>query len=162
MANSSAGEPPSGGVTKSRPNAQGAGHPPGFDLTQEPIEAAAKRAAELFVSIERGLESRRVAPAAMRSALQERFAGTLGENGVGLLSVLDEYGSSRAGSKLAASAFLKGASYRSAVLASRPLVEANPKSTHFRHASRLRSSRRERPGSAQSSTPVEPGCGSIS
>ncbi len=70
---------------------QAAGHPPGFDLALEPIEAAAKRAAELFVSIERGLESRRVAPAAMRSALQDRFAGTLGENGVGLLSVLDEF-----------------------------------------------------------------------
>ena len=69
----------------------GPGHPPGFDLALEPIEAAAERAAELFVSIERGLESRRVAPAATRSALQDRFAGTLGENGVGLLSVLDEF-----------------------------------------------------------------------
>jgi hypothetical protein len=91
MANNPAGEPPSVEVTKSWPNAQGTGHPPGFDLALEPIEAAAKRAAELFVSIERGLESRRVAPAAMRSAIQDRFAGTLGENGVGLLGVLDEF-----------------------------------------------------------------------
>ena len=91
MANNPASEPPSVEVTKSWPNAQGAGHPPGFDLASEPIEAAAQRAAELFVSIERGLESRRVAPAATRSALQDRFTGTLGENGVGLLSVLDEF-----------------------------------------------------------------------
>src|SRR5262245_11258671 len=63
----------------------------GFDLTNEPIEAAAKRAAELFVAIERGLEARRVFPSITRKALQDRFAGTLGENGVGLLSVLDEF-----------------------------------------------------------------------
>jgi glutamate/tyrosine decarboxylase-like PLP-dependent enzyme len=62
-----------------------------FDLAVEPLEAAAKRAAELFVSIVRGLESRPVAPATTRSALRERFAGTLGENGVGLLSVLEEF-----------------------------------------------------------------------
>jgi aromatic-L-amino-acid decarboxylase len=69
-----------------------ANNPPGgFDLAREPIEAAAQRAAELFIAIERGLESRRVAPAAERSALRDRFAGTLGENGVGLLSVLDEF-----------------------------------------------------------------------
>ena len=37
-------------------NPPGVGHPPGFDLAREPIEAAAKRAAELFVLIERGLE----------------------------------------------------------------------------------------------------------
>ncbi len=43
------------------------------------------------MSIERGLETRRVAPAKKRSVLQERFAGTLGEKGVGLLSVLDEF-----------------------------------------------------------------------
>ncbi len=72
-------------------NAPDAGQPPGFDLAREPLEAAAKRAAELFVSIERGLEMRRVAPETTRSALQERFAVTLGENGVGLMSVLDEF-----------------------------------------------------------------------
>jgi glutamate/tyrosine decarboxylase-like PLP-dependent enzyme len=63
----------------------------GFDLAREPIEAAAQRTAELFVSIERGLESRQVAPLGMRSALRDRFAGTLGEHGIGLLSVLDEF-----------------------------------------------------------------------
>src|SRR5438270_8862789 len=65
--------------------------PTGFDLAREPIEAAAQRAAELFVSIERGLESRRVAPATTRPALQDRFAGTLSDAGVGLLNVLDEF-----------------------------------------------------------------------
>jgi glutamate/tyrosine decarboxylase-like PLP-dependent enzyme len=68
-----------------------ANNPAGFDIAREPIEAAAQRAAELFVSIERGLEARRVYPATTRAALQERFAGTLGENGVGLLSVLDDF-----------------------------------------------------------------------
>src|SRR5262245_10713495 len=68
-----------------------AGQPRGFDLALEPIEAAAKRAAELFVAIERSLETRRVAPLTKRSTLQERFAGTLGEDGIGLLSVLDEF-----------------------------------------------------------------------
>jgi glutamate/tyrosine decarboxylase-like PLP-dependent enzyme len=91
MANNPAGEPPSVGETRSRPDAQGGGHPQRFDLVREPLEAAAQRAAELFVAIARGLESRRVAPATTRSALRDRFAGTLGENGVGLLSVLDEF-----------------------------------------------------------------------
>jgi glutamate/tyrosine decarboxylase-like PLP-dependent enzyme len=91
MANNPAGERPSAEETNARPNAQSVGHPTPFDLAREPIEAAAQRAAELFVSIERGLESRPVAPATNRSALRDRFAGTLGENGVGLLSVLDEF-----------------------------------------------------------------------
>jgi aromatic-L-amino-acid/L-tryptophan decarboxylase len=91
MKNDPADEPPPADLAESRPNARGAGHPGGFDLALEPIEAAAKRAAELFVSIERGLESRPVAPATTRLALQDRFAGTLGENGVGLLNVLDEF-----------------------------------------------------------------------
>jgi aromatic-L-amino-acid decarboxylase len=91
MENKPAGEPPSVEDTKSWPNAQGVGHPRRFDLAREPIEAAAKRTVELFVSIARGLESRPVASATTRSALRDRFAGTLGENGVGLLSVLDEF-----------------------------------------------------------------------
>jgi glutamate/tyrosine decarboxylase-like PLP-dependent enzyme len=91
MENNPAGEPLSVEGAESRPNLQGAAHPPRFDLAREPIEAAATRAAELFVSIARGLESRSVAPATSRSTLRDRFAGTLGENGVGLLSVLDEF-----------------------------------------------------------------------
>jgi aromatic-L-amino-acid decarboxylase len=91
MANNPPGGPPPVEDTGSRPGAEGAGHPPRFDLALEPLEAAAKRAAELFVSIERGLESRPVAPATSRAALRERLAGTLGENGVGLLGALDEF-----------------------------------------------------------------------
>src|SRR5262245_20828420 len=90
MANIAPGEPTSLGDSSDM-KAKSAGHPHEFDLAREPIEAAAKRAAELFVAIERGLESRRVATLATRSALQDRFAGTLGEDGVGLLSVLDEF-----------------------------------------------------------------------
>jgi aromatic-L-amino-acid decarboxylase len=63
----------------------------GFDLAHEPIEAAAQRAAELFVSIERGLEMRRVAPSATRQELRKSLAGSLGEDGIGLLPVLDEF-----------------------------------------------------------------------
>ncbi len=62
-----------------------------FNLMTQPIELAAQRIAELFVSIERGLESRRVAPTSTRSDLEARFKGTLGEQGIGLLAVLDEF-----------------------------------------------------------------------
>lgn len=77
-------EQSSGEASRSRPAR------PEFDLAREPIEAAAKRAAELFVSIERGLEARRVFPDVTRADLRQRLTGTLGENGIGLLSVLDE------------------------------------------------------------------------
>src|SRR5205823_9424127 len=62
-----------------------------FDLSREPLEEAARRAGELFVEIYRGLERRPVAPAVERGALSEQFAGTLGDDGVGLLAVLDEF-----------------------------------------------------------------------
>jgi aromatic-L-amino-acid decarboxylase len=62
-----------------------------FDLTREPLEEAARRAAELFVEIYRGLEQRPVAPAVERAALVGQFAGTLGDDGVGLLAALDEF-----------------------------------------------------------------------
>lgn len=88
MASNPAGEPPAAEDTRSTP---GAGRPPRFDLAREPLEAAARRAAELYASITRGLESRRVAPATGRPALRERFGGTLGEDGVGLMAVLDEF-----------------------------------------------------------------------
>ncbi len=64
---------------------------PAFDLPREPIEEAARRAGELFVEIYRGLEQRPVAPAVERGALLERFAGTLGDDGVGLLAALEEF-----------------------------------------------------------------------
>src|SRR5437763_17142739 len=62
-----------------------------FDLTREPLEEAARRGVELFVEIYRGLVRRPVAPAVERGALAERFAGTLGDEGVGLLAALDEF-----------------------------------------------------------------------
>ena len=62
-----------------------------LDPRQEPLEEAARRAAELFVEIYRGLEDRPVAPAVDRPELTARFAGTLGDDGVGLAAVLDEF-----------------------------------------------------------------------
>src|SRR5947208_8056546 len=62
-----------------------------FDLPREPLEEAARRAGELFVEIYRGLEQRPVAPAVERGALAQQFAGTLGDDGVGLLAALDEF-----------------------------------------------------------------------
>lgn len=61
-----------------------------FD-SREPLEEAARRAGELFVEIYRGLEQRSVAPAVERAALLEQFAGTLGDDGVGLLAALGEF-----------------------------------------------------------------------
>ena len=85
------GKPTSRDIVLSPASGQKAEGSSGFDLAREPLEVAAQRAAELFVSITRSLETRRVAPAATRPALRGRFAGTLGENGIGLLNVLDEF-----------------------------------------------------------------------
>jgi glutamate/tyrosine decarboxylase-like PLP-dependent enzyme len=62
-----------------------------FDLPREPLEEAARRVGELFVEIYRGLEQRPVAPAVDRGALTHQFAGTLGDDGVGVLAALDEF-----------------------------------------------------------------------
>jgi aromatic-L-amino-acid decarboxylase len=62
-----------------------------FNLGDEPLEEAARRAGELFVEIYRGLEQRPVFPAVQRDALFGQFAGTLHDEGVGLLSALDEF-----------------------------------------------------------------------
>jgi aromatic-L-amino-acid decarboxylase len=62
-----------------------------FDLSGEPLEEAARRAGELFVEIYRGLENRRVAPSVERGTLAQQFAGTLGDDGVGLLAALEEF-----------------------------------------------------------------------
>ncbi|HEX4590476.1 MAG TPA: pyridoxal-dependent decarboxylase [Gemmataceae bacterium] len=62
-----------------------------FDLRREPLEEAARRTAELFVEIYRGLERRRVAPDVDRATLTARFAGTLGDDGIGLPAALDEF-----------------------------------------------------------------------
>lgn len=62
-----------------------------FDLAATGLEEAANKAAALFVSIYRGLEQRPVAPPKTRAALRVTFAGTLVEEGVGLLQALDEF-----------------------------------------------------------------------
>ena len=62
-----------------------------LDPRREPLDDAARRAAELFVEIYRGLEDRPVAPTVDRPELTARFAGTLGDDGVGLAAVLDEF-----------------------------------------------------------------------
>jgi aromatic-L-amino-acid decarboxylase len=64
---------------------------PPFDLSLEPLEEAARRAGALFLEIYRGLEERRVAPIVERGALTEQFAGTLGDDGIGLVAALDEF-----------------------------------------------------------------------
>src|SRR4029077_18986955 len=62
-----------------------------LDLAATGLEEAASKAAALFVSIYRGLEQRPVAPPKTRAALRVTFAGTLVEEGVGLLQALDEF-----------------------------------------------------------------------
>lgn len=61
-----------------------------FDLAQEPLEEASRRAAELLVGFWRGLEARRVDPGVSREELARRFAGRLGDEGVGTLAALEE------------------------------------------------------------------------
>ena len=57
------------------------------------LEAAAAAVAELSARFCRELESRRVAPAVDRSAARALFDGTLGEEGIGLRSLVDELSS---------------------------------------------------------------------
>jgi aromatic-L-amino-acid/L-tryptophan decarboxylase len=64
---------------------------PSFDLRQEPLEEAARLAAEMFVEVYRGLEQRPVSPAVDRGVLTQQFAGTLDDDGVGLLTALGEF-----------------------------------------------------------------------
>lgn len=62
-----------------------------WDIRAEPLEEAARRAGELFVEIYRGLEQRPAAPQVERNSLLDQFAGTLREEGVGLLPALEEF-----------------------------------------------------------------------
>src|SRR5437879_9825581 len=73
------------------PNQSAAGLSDGFDLAAMSLEEAASKAAALFVSIYRGLEQRPVSPPKTRAALRVTFAGTLVQEGVGLLQALDEF-----------------------------------------------------------------------
>src|SRR5947209_297317 len=62
-----------------------------FDLASMGLEEAAAKAAAIFVSIYRGLEERPVAPPANRAALRARVAGTVGDQGVGLVHALEDF-----------------------------------------------------------------------
>ena len=73
------------------PDRTAAGSGDGFDLALTGLEEAAAKAAALFVEIYRRLEERRVAPATSRAALREKVAGTLVEEGVGLVRALEEF-----------------------------------------------------------------------
>ena len=67
----------------------------GADKTSDSVlaglEEAAEKAAALFVSIYRGLEERPVAPPTNRTALRTRIAGTVREEGVGLVQALKDF-----------------------------------------------------------------------
>jgi aromatic-L-amino-acid decarboxylase len=62
-----------------------------FDLDEQPLEEAAARALELFVQFYRGLDARRVDPGVTVRELAPLFAGSLGDEGVGLLPTLEEF-----------------------------------------------------------------------
>jgi aromatic-L-amino-acid decarboxylase len=62
-----------------------------FDLRNQPLEEAIRRAGELFVEMYRGLEQRRVSPIVERQKLLEQFAGSLHDEGIGLVAALDEF-----------------------------------------------------------------------
>src|ERR1700687_3857639 len=62
-----------------------------FDLASAGLEEAAAQAAAIFVSIDRGLEQRPVAPPTNRTELRARFAGTVSEQGVGLVRALEDF-----------------------------------------------------------------------
>ncbi len=55
------------------------------------LAEGAKRASELFVEIQSGLEERRVDPGVTREELRARLAGTLGEDGIGIPAMLEQF-----------------------------------------------------------------------
>jgi glutamate/tyrosine decarboxylase-like PLP-dependent enzyme len=63
----------------------------GLDLSRDNLERAAERAAQLYVEIYDGLEERRVDPGVTREEMRALFAGSIGEEGVGLDGVLEEF-----------------------------------------------------------------------
>ena len=62
-----------------------------LDLNEEPLERAAARASELFISLFRDLEARRVDPGLSVEEFLPRFQDTLADDGVGLLAALDDF-----------------------------------------------------------------------
>jgi aromatic-L-amino-acid decarboxylase len=63
----------------------------GFELVDENLERAAEKACSLFLEIYRGLEGRRVDPAAESQELRALFRDTIQDEGVGLLEALQEF-----------------------------------------------------------------------
>lgn len=63
----------------------------GFDLASAGLEEAAAKAAAIFVSIYQGLEERPVGPPTNRAALRAAIAGTVVDQGVGLMQALEDF-----------------------------------------------------------------------
>jgi len=63
----------------------------GFELATAGLEEAAAKAAAIFAAIYRGLEERPVAPPADRATLRATMAGTVPDEGVGLVQALEEF-----------------------------------------------------------------------
>jgi len=62
-----------------------------FEIEDEPLEQAGRRACEIFAEIYRGLERRRVDPGIDREDLRRHFSNTIGDEGIGLLASLEEF-----------------------------------------------------------------------
>src|SRR3984893_14988430 len=62
-----------------------------FDLASMGLEAEAAKAAAICVSMYRGLEERPVAPPTNRAALRAMIAGTVVDEGVGLVQALEDF-----------------------------------------------------------------------
>jgi aromatic-L-amino-acid decarboxylase len=62
-----------------------------LDLSRESLERAGKRAAQIYAEIYSGLEGRRVDPDVTREDMRAMFANSIGEEGVGLDGVLEEF-----------------------------------------------------------------------
>lgn len=62
-----------------------------LDMSRESLQRTANRAAELYTDIFAGLEQRDVDPGVSREKLEALFRDTLGDHGVGVDQVLDEF-----------------------------------------------------------------------
>lgn len=62
-----------------------------LDLSRDALQRASERAAKLFTEIYDGLENRRVDPGVTRQQMQSLFKNTIGDDGIGLDNVLDEF-----------------------------------------------------------------------
>ena len=62
-----------------------------FDVSRESLQRTAKKAADLYTEVYADLENRRVDPGVSREHVAQLFAGTIGEQGVGIDQALDEF-----------------------------------------------------------------------